>query len=176
MEYYIKSFVSLRTLASWLWHPRASELFLHSFQHFQATFSCGLNSSTTKNTQHRWCHGSFYANAKSRSRQINLRRGNTSKVWIVSANKNSSTLACFEQLRSLNIWEQKRLMHFGFRTRSKCFCEQQIWNEKLTLQQKQQGSPICFTSENFFNMNFNLKVSFLLKSIIYINGHGFLHW
>ena len=166
MEYYIKSFVSLRTLASWLWHPRASKLFLHSSQHFQATFSCGLNSSTTKNTQHRWCYNSFCANVQSKSRQNKLRRGNTSQVRIVSANENSSTLTCFEQLWSLNLWEGKMLMHFGFQTKSKCFCGQQIWNEKLRLQQKQQGQELCLPSNNFSKMHSNLKALFWFKFII----------
>ena len=91
--------MSLRSSSTWLWHLRASQLFLHLFQHFWATLFCGLNSSTTKSTQHCWCHRSYCANTKSGSGQTKQRRGNTMKVRIVSANKISFTLACFEQFR-----------------------------------------------------------------------------
>ena len=189
MEYYIKSFVSLRTLASWLWYPRASELFLHSSQHFQATFSCGLNSSTTKNTQHRWCYNSFCANVQSKSRQNKLRRGNTSQVRIVSANENSSILTCFEQLWCLNVWKEKCWCTLALKQKVNAFVDNKFetrsWGYSRSNKDKNYAClprifPRCIaTWKPFSGLNLLYKqtgMGFCIDSLLFFTNYCIYWW
>ena len=113
----------------WLRNLQASPLLFHSIQYFSANFSFGLNPSTRKKRQHRWCHGSFQAKIKKGWRNIKLRDANSLKVRIVSANKNSSILVCFKKAWRWNNQKEKMPMDFYFGRTGKLFCWRQFSNE-----------------------------------------------